>query len=189
MDQDVPNQMTKSQYEGRLRESAAPGESTSGKPARKMYASPRLTQHGQLPAMTLGASEADGTKTTSDRTLKERLEPVDAHAILAEVATLPLARWSYKGDPARHLGPMAQDFAAAFALGADDRHIFPLDAAGVALAALQGLHRVVEAQAARLERLEGELRALRQAITALHVEDARRWHPSDARDAVTAGAS
>jgi hypothetical protein len=56
---------------------------------------------------------------------------------------------------------MAQDFSAAFGLGADDRHIHTVDASGVALAALQGLHAVVEAQAARLATLERELAALR----------------------------
>jgi Chaperone of endosialidase len=158
-------------------------------PRRKPYETPRLTQHGQLPAMTLGASGTDGPNpATSDRTLKERFEPVDSRAILATVATLPLARWSYKGDPVRHLGPMAQDFAAAFALGADDRHIFPLDAAGIALSSLQGLQGLVEVQAERLRRLEGELTTLRQEISALRAEGAGRWHPFDARDAVTVGA-
>jgi hypothetical protein len=56
---------------------------------------------------------------------------------------------------------MAQDFAAAFGLGADDRHIFPLDAGGVALAAIQGLHALIQTQDARLRALERELRVLR----------------------------
>lgn len=54
---------------------------------------------------------------------------------------LRLARWNYTSDdPAsRHIGPMAQDFAAIFGVGTDDRHIHPLDGQGVALAAIQGL--------------------------------------------------
>ncbi len=80
---------------------------------------------------------------------------------------LPIERWSYKAETARHVGPMAQDFAAAFGLGADDRHIFPLDAGGVALAAIQGLHELMHAQAARLARLEGEVATLRAATVAL----------------------
>ncbi len=85
----------------------------------------------------------------SDRNVKEAFESVYPRAVLAAVMTLPIERWSYKGEAARHLGPMAQDFAAAFGLGADDRHIFPLDAGGVALAALQGLHGLVQAQGSR----------------------------------------
>jgi hypothetical protein len=69
---------------------------------------------------------------------------------------------------------MAQDFAAAFGLGADDRHIFPLDAGGVALAAIQGLHGLVQAQGTRLEALERELTALRGEAAALRVELALR---------------
>jgi hypothetical protein len=99
---------------------------------------------------------------------------VDPRAILAAVVTLPIERWSYKGESARHLGPMAQDFAAAFGLGADDRHIFPLDAGGVALAAIQGLHGLVHAQAARLEVLDRELAAFRAETAALRAELAVR---------------
>jgi hypothetical protein len=58
-------------------------------------------------------------------------------------------------------GPRAQDFAALFGVGEDDRHIHPLDAQGVALAAIQGLVARLEATreenarlAARVARLE-----------------------------------
>ena len=137
---------------------------------RKPYARPRLTEHGRMPAMTL----ADASSVTSDRNVKERFDAVNSRAVLAAVARLPIERWSYMGEPVRHLGPMAQDFAAAFGLGADDRHIFPLDAAGVALAAIQGLHALVQAQATRLDALERELTALRSETTSLQVELALR---------------
>ena len=134
-------------------------ESPPPEPPRKPYETPRLTSHGTLTSRTLAASNPP-----SDRALKERFEAVDARAILDRVVTLPVETWSYKGETARHLGPMAQDFAAAFGLGADDRHIFPLDAGGVALAAIQGLHAVVQAQDARLRTLERELVALRAEV-------------------------
>ena len=139
--------------------------------ALKPYTRPRLTEHGRVPALTFAQiSPADD----SDRNVKEGFESVDLREILAAVAALPIERWSYKGETVRHLGPMAQDFAAAFGLGADDRHIFPLDAAGVALVALQGLHGLVQTQTARLEALERELTALRGETAALHVELAVR---------------
>ena len=134
--------------------------------ARRPYARPQLTEHGRVPAMTL----ADASSVTSDRNVKERFEAVDPQVILAAVATLPIERWSYKREPVRHLGPMAQDFTAAFGLGADDRHIFPLDAAGVALAAIQELQALARAQASRLDTLERELTALRSETTSLQVE-------------------
>ena len=36
---------------------------------------------------------------------------------------------------------MAQDFYAAFGIGADDKHISAVDEGGVALAAIQGLNQ------------------------------------------------
>jgi hypothetical protein len=148
-----------------LRPAVGVGPEVVGK-ARKPYASPRLTEHGRLSEVTLGGSPVD----ESDRNAKEAFEPVDPRAVLAAVAALPIERWSYKGETVRHLGPMAQDFAAAFGVGPDDRHIFPLDAAGVALAALQGLYALVRTQGARLERLEREVAALRAEARALRVE-------------------
>ena len=150
------------------RRSGLAGEAAEAR--RKPYARPRLTEHGRLTGLTFGGSAID----SSDRTVKERFEAVDPREVLALVATLPIERWSYKGEPVRHLGPMAQDFAAAFGLGADDRHIFTLDANGVALAAIQGLHALAQAQQARLEALERELAALRGETAALHLQLAMR---------------
>ena len=87
----------------------------------------------------------------SDRNTKTDIFDVRPDEVLAKVDSLPISTWRYKGDAAdvHHLGPMAQDFSAAFGLGADDRHIAPLDAAGVSLAAIQALNRkVTEKQAA-----------------------------------------
>ena len=98
----------------------------------------------------------------SDRALKANFGSVDAADMLARVRELPIATWNYRhDDPAvRHIGPMAQDFAAAFGVGADDRHIHPLDGQGVALAAIQGL-------AAELERLHEENARLAERVAAL----------------------
>jgi hypothetical protein len=139
--------------------------------ARKPYVRPRLTEHGKLGPLTFAAS---GPIVKSDRNAKEGFEAVEPRRVLTAVVALPIERWSYRGEPVCHLGPMAQDFAAAFGLGADDRHIFPLDAAGVALAAIQGLHMVVQAQAARLEALESEATALRAETVAFRLELAMR---------------
>jgi hypothetical protein len=152
----------------------APENEAPSLPALKSYATPKLTEHGKLPALTMGPSSNDEPTTPSDRALKEGFQPADPRAILAAVATLPIERWSYKGETTRHLGPMAQDFAAAFGLGADDRHIFTLDAAGVALAAIQGLHRLALAQQARLDVLERDVTALRRETAALRIDLALR---------------
>ncbi|HEY1016228.1 MAG TPA: tail fiber domain-containing protein, partial [Herpetosiphonaceae bacterium] len=61
----------------------------------------------------------------SDRALKTNIAAVDGRAVLRLVAAMPISSWNYhsEGDGVRHLGPMAQDFRAAFGLGADERHI------------------------------------------------------------------
>ena len=67
---------------------------------------------------------------------------IDDAAVLDKVAALPISRWSYKSEHGvRHVGPMAQDFYAAFKVGEDDKHITSIDEDGVALAAINALHR------------------------------------------------
>ena len=77
----------------------------------------------------------------SDRALKANFGSVDGQDMLQRVRDLPISTWNYISDDAaiRHIGPMAQDFTALFGVGADDRHIHPLDGQGVAMAAIQGL--------------------------------------------------
>ncbi len=84
--------------------------------------------------------------TGSDRESKKGIQPVDVDQVLASVASMPISTWSYKRDDGgvRHMGPMAQDFHAAFGLGKDERGIATLDASGVALAAIQALNRRIE---------------------------------------------
>jgi hypothetical protein len=119
-----------------------------------------------------GSASGSTGATVSDRNLKTGFAPVDVRAILARVAALPITTWSYKGDDPgiRHLGPMAQDFAAAFQVGADDRHIHMVDASGVALSAIQALLELVQAQQGRLAFAERELAALQAEQRAVWAE-------------------
>jgi hypothetical protein len=119
---------------------------TAGAPSLNMTMDPNGN-------MTIAGSLAQ----MSDRNSKHEIEAVDSAELLERVAALPVSTWSYKGDQARHIGPMAQDFAAAFGLGSDDKHVAPSDVAGVGLAAVQALMRQLEQTNARLARLEGEL--------------------------------
>lgn len=107
------------------------------------------------------AHAAIGSNIPSDRNAKEGFAPVDTRAILDRVAGLPIETWRYKGDGIRHIGPMAQDFAAAFNVGPDDRHIDLIDASGVALAAIQALVQRAEAQEAEIGSMKAELARLR----------------------------
>ncbi|HZR16880.1 MAG TPA: tail fiber domain-containing protein [Verrucomicrobiae bacterium] len=104
----------------------------------------------------------------SDRNVKENFQPVSAREILDKVAALPLTRWNYKEDKAHeHIGPMAQDFYAAFAVGLDERHITTVDEGGVSLAAIQGLNQKVEELKAELNRRDAETSELKAHLEAL----------------------
>ena len=113
-------------------------------------------------------SEGGAWTDRSDRNAKENFEPVNPAEILDKVASLPLSSWSYRSEShaARHLGPVAQDFHAAFGLGADDKHIAGLDSSGVALAAIQGLSQELKAKQAEIDQLKQRLEALEMRLDA-----------------------
>ncbi|HXJ83448.1 MAG TPA: tail fiber domain-containing protein [Candidatus Methylomirabilis sp.] len=102
----------------------------------------------------------------SDRNLKEGFAGVDTGVILEQVARLPITTWRYKGEAIRHIGPMAQDFAAAFQVGPDDRHIDLIDANGVVLAAIQALTRRLEAQEMELDALRATVERVQARVGA-----------------------
>jgi trimeric autotransporter adhesin len=125
---------------------------------------------------TVGVQIASGGNAwapLSDRNLKENFQPVDCRAFLEKVAALPLTTWNLKSQPTeiRHIGVMAQDFQAAFAVGEDDRHISTSDADGVALAAIQGLNQKMDSENAKLrgelKQKETEIAELKQRLDAL----------------------
>ncbi|MFZ5964922.1 tail fiber domain-containing protein [Thalassococcus sp. BH17M4-6] len=104
---------------------------------------------------------------SSDKNAKMAIEPIDSHDVLAKVSQLPVSSWTYKHDAetgTRHIGPMAQDFYAAFGTGHSDTTISTLDTSGVALAAIQALHAqnteqqaLIATLSARLESLEAQI--------------------------------
>jgi hypothetical protein len=101
----------------------------------------------------------------SDREQKESVEAVDLRQVLASVVAMPVSRWCYKSNPGRqHIGPMAQDFHAAFGLGWDDKSIATVDADGVALAAIQGLNQKLEE---RLHEKDTRIAALERSVAEL----------------------
>lgn len=116
-----------------------------------------------FPTSTCYVQNLGGWNCTSDRNVKRNLRPVDTGDVLAKVVALPIYHWQPKEGPNRdveHLGPMAQDFKAGFALGNDDKSIGSQDADGVALAAIQGLHRLVQEKDAKVEALKRDVSRL-----------------------------
>ena len=126
---------------------------------------------------TTGATLMPGSgswSSLSDRNAKENLAPVNSQAILEKVASVPIDTWNYKTQDKsiRHIGPMAQDFYAAFNVGEDDKRISTVDADGVALAAIQGLYQEIRERDARIEAQQKSIDELQKRLSAL--EPARR---------------
>ncbi len=55
------------------------------------------------------------------------------------------------------MGPVAEDFFEAFELGNDERYISGVDGDGVALAAIQGLYKLVQELQAENEQMRAVL--------------------------------
>jgi hypothetical protein len=113
---------------------------------------------------------ATGTITpNSDRNQKTDFAPVDPAEVLAKVAALPIQQWRFKAeDPAvKHVGPMAQDFRAAFGLGEKPTAIATVDADGVAFAAIQALNQELEQVKAEAQRREAENAELKARLDKL----------------------
>jgi hypothetical protein len=117
-----------------------------------------------LGGLTVGGPvSATAFNQTSDREAKENFTSLDGREVLEKVASLPISCWNFKGDQgAKHVGPMAQDFHAAFGLGADERRIATVDADGVALAAIQGLNQKLTEE---LKRRDAENAELKQRLS------------------------
>ena len=91
---------------------------------------------------------------------------VGVDEVLERVAGLEISTWNYKAqnESVRHMGPMAQDFHAAFGLGNDDTRITTVDADGVSLAAIQALnHKLNQA----LEKKDAQIADLEKRIAQL----------------------
>jgi trimeric autotransporter adhesin len=100
----------------------------------------------------------------SDRNVKANFTAVDGRDVLARLATIPIQTWNYQSQDVtiRHIGPMAQDFYAAFNVGEDDKHITTIDSEGVALAAIQGLYQTLQDKDAQIAQLQTRLSSLEQ---------------------------
>jgi trimeric autotransporter adhesin len=108
-------------------------------------------------------------ETLSDQDAKTAIIPVDGGQVLDALLKVPVSTWQYVGQPGsvQHMGPMAQDFYAAFGLGQDEHYIASVDADGIALAAIQGLYQVVQEKDARIRALSADNAEQREQLEAL----------------------
>jgi len=111
------------------------------------------------------ATNGGAWASLSDRNAKNSFSAVDPRAILETLADIDISTWNYNGQDAsiRHIGPVAQDFYAAFGVGENDTHITTVDADGVALASIQGLYAIFQEQEASINALQTRINQLEAA--------------------------
>jgi hypothetical protein len=131
----------------------------------------KLEGNGNL--TVLGTATAAAHLTASDRNLKENFVDLEGTQVLAKLSALPVTEWSFKRDPVRHIGPTAQDFKAAFGLGADDTHIASLDVASVAVLGVKVLHQMIEERNAEIAKRDARVTVLEARLAELEATLAR----------------
>ncbi len=104
---------------------------------------------------------------SSDRDLKEGFALVEGKAVLEKVARLPLSEWNYRGCSERHIGPMAQDFHAAFPLNDSDTTLNDADLHGVALAEIQGVNEILKEKDIEIQELRKSVSELKVLVNSL----------------------
>ena len=104
----------------------------------------------------------------SSREFKDRFQSLDGNCLLKNISGLSLKSWCYKGTDERHIGPVAEDFASAFNVGTektdgtiDNKYLAASDVAGVALAGVQELMKVIEKQNEKIKDLENQINELK----------------------------
>jgi Chaperone of endosialidase len=123
----------------------------------------RLDGGGAPSLKVTGSVQATNVTFTSSRDLKRDFQAVDPQEVLARMAALPISRWRFKDGPDdEHIGPVAEDFHAAFDLGSSDKTISLTDASGVALAAVKGLLQQIQELQEKNAELSRRLEALEQ---------------------------
>jgi trimeric autotransporter adhesin len=123
----------------------------------------RIFTNTGLTTWCLIAAGGTSWSCTSSRLEKENFAEVDGEDVLRRLRAVPVTSWNgiAEGPQVRHIGPMAQDWNAAFALNDDPLTIHQGDLAGVSLAAVQALDGRTERQEERIRALEAENAALR----------------------------
>jgi hypothetical protein len=116
----------------------------------------------------LAHNSAIGWTCSSDRNLKEDFRAVDLRDVLSRLIEMPVFNYRLKQttDPSvRLLGPMAQDFKAAFGLGENDTTINTGNEMGVALAAIKGLYQELQDRDAKIAAQDAKIAALEERMT------------------------
>ena len=105
-------------------------------------------------------------EAASSMHIKQNFIPVDTREILALLNEVKISYWSYikDEDQALHLGPFAEDIFDKFQLGKKKDKINVMDAIGISMAAIQGLHTEIESKSDEIEVLNKRIARLEAHI-------------------------
>jgi trimeric autotransporter adhesin len=135
----------------------------------------RLYSNSSLTAGIFMNAGGSTWSAISDRNRKENFAEVDGEDILLRLRGVPVSSWNYiaEGRLVRHIGPMAQDWHAAFRLNDDPLMINQGDFDGVNLAAIQALERRTAALQQQLAQRDEVIERLQQDMATV-LEELRR---------------
>ena len=139
----------------------------AGSGGAEVYVRARNDAGGQATLTVDGSVSADNVTFTSSKLAKTAFTTVDGVAVLQKVVALPISEWTFKDETngRRHIGPMAEEFAETFGLGGSEKNISLIDASGVTLAAIQGLHEMLEEKNATIDDLMDRVVALEAQLS------------------------
>ena len=102
----------------------------------------------------------------STRNIKANFSFAEGKQVLQKLFNVPILIWNYRDQSPsiQHMGPLAEDFFAAFGLGEDQKHINTVDVDGVALVAIQGLYQLVREQEEQIAALEARLAKIEERL-------------------------
>ncbi|MBN1397178.1 MAG: tail fiber domain-containing protein [Bacteroidetes bacterium] len=110
---------------------------------------------------------ASGWSNYCDRNKKENFTEIDGEQLLQKIHNMPITEWNYKGNTGvKYVGPMAQDFYAAFHLGGDDSlGISSIAIDGINMAGVQALENRTSTMKAEIELLKTENERLKSQLS------------------------
>jgi len=133
-----------------------------------------FTNQGLTSGVELAAGGSSWS-AVSDRNRKENFLAVEGEDLLLRLRSVPVSSWNYLSQDRaiRHMGPMAQDFRAAFGLGESNLLINSLDIDGVNMAGVQALTARTDRQQAEIDALRAENAAQARELAELRAALAR----------------
>lgn len=122
--------------------------------------------------VTVIQGEVDFT-FTSDSTKKEKFMPISGEYVLEKISKFRIGSWNFKGQNpirARHYGPYAQDFYAAFGFDGvgtigSDTTLCGSDVAGINMISIQALEKRSAEQRKIIEKLQTTIATIQNDYT------------------------